>query len=169
MYGLSLLPRCAQVELVKLAGKQCSSAHILEVYRGSLSQFVWFNFKKYIMFFLLLCHLSSMMLYCNVRLRNTGIRLWVCMEQETSTQGRSFPCITPSCYWGPACGGSQEKRCLRICIIDTEGTCGSFNSLMLWFCTIEFCGWRKQEMQLPFSVILYHGILAAICSAQSSW
>ncbi|KAM5574436.1 ATP-dependent DNA helicase Q-like 4A [Rosa sericea] len=28
------------VELVKLAGQQCSSAHILEVYRGSLSQFV---------------------------------------------------------------------------------------------------------------------------------
>ncbi|TQE04497.1 hypothetical protein C1H46_009913 [Malus baccata] len=31
---------CAQVELVKLTGQQFSSSHILEVYRGSLNQFV---------------------------------------------------------------------------------------------------------------------------------
>lgn len=37
---------CAKVELVKLTRQQFSSSHILEVYRGSLSQLVCVNDKK---------------------------------------------------------------------------------------------------------------------------
>lgn len=45
-----------QVELVKLTGQQFSSSHILEVYRGSFSQFVSSNYRTCILLSIY-CHL----------------------------------------------------------------------------------------------------------------
>ena len=78
---------CAQVELVKLTGQQFSSSHILEVYRGSLNQFVCFNFKKCTVLSILFSFIDCNVMFVLLGQETQASDCETAWSRKTSSQG----------------------------------------------------------------------------------